>query len=1655
MDKVIKDQILGSFAKYNFDQKNFIFHHIKDHIYKLSYNNKYITYIDIGDGTSGGQRMNWKTSRRQPGEYIKKIVDAEKTNDPNKELIYDVVCLVNIIDGPGILSKCIEGLNRQTKESTIVLIVKNHDERQWAIDNNVDHFWTNEKGNYEKFCSGANYIRATYREVKNMMICNSNDFFPENWVYESYNLIKKKHYSYVGSKKLYVYDRDSLFDVDINQEYAKTVITNNNWDDVCFYNGLVISRSILNPIDWVIGSGNFNNNISFGIYNQLMAKKPKICYMDGRSIVTVNTDKSQIYIREFKTNKCLNINKIDALPYINSTILKQMNIPIRETGNLTVTSPRINIPDKEDITSAKSTNLMQLSKTSHTVRDGESLHKVDIPQVKKVEIPLIMLKKPKPESPKTNKRRIIPPTRTLKIGELDEEQLKIREEEEKKRKHIEEVKRKQKEQELAARKKREIELKKKIEYQLKSHTKIMTIILHRNNQNILDSCIKALTNQLLQTDIIVVTSNKGIIPYLESIGIYFLLTDNKLDDKQDILDGLTSIRKINPLFVSIIYDNDILAPDWIREMHAHMKKNDYDVIGKNNGFVYEKVKEDDKNKRKREPNLYVKTPKLSQLTHIPIEFRKKWSIMNGKLIYNRILHKVDWNIFLNNKDIDIDTSFMKKLIDNGAKFGRIKRSNILTVVDNEAQKNKISRSYLDVENVKTAEHIPMNDLYNIKTIFGELLVDYNIDFTRKEKTKHKMIEIPEIVTNLSYVYDNNILCTGYNELDMKEDIFTDLDESNRVVEGLWIGENLGIFEQLCIISFMRKGHIFHLYTYGNLKGVPKGCVIKNASDILPKEEIFYYSEHQSLSGKRTPVAFSNMFRYKMLYDNGGYWVDMDMICRKPFNFKESYVFSSERDGNGNQVVNAGVLKCPVKSEFALYCYNVCLQKDKTTIKWGEIGPALVNDGINHYGLGKFVKPPDAFCPIDINQINTILDPYSATMEKSWYSIHLWNEIWRKQGTDKNLISFSFIAEVLFGVKIERIFNKAGVFINWLPLDQMISTFTQGKEEKIFDCPGRADIDQLNMFIDNDIYVNLMKKLLEKNLISEIHIIMATKKDERDNYSNKFTMFSGIYYKHRNIHFWRIHNLSDLTFIRNATFIFNRGRYDKLYRHLDFDSSTTFIANYPATSMNQIIVDGKIVDDNQSYRSSFPYDIMFIDETEKIQDYRAMYPKTNNFVNLHKHGLSGANITNTRPYDIVYCGSTMYPTKNAGLFLDYLNYLSKNKIHVKICIVSRFDDHMPTFPYIQIEQKNNVSYDTMKTIFSQSRVNLIMSGRDANPRVISEALSCGCYCICLDTMSDGYSLFKEKPVLGSRIPTVGKYLAENSSACCKPNDELFDRITNEIYEKRDARVIAETFNQYFNKKYDQQISKIIDIYRKSNKGTYILTLATEDYTKPLNYLLSSIRHSNPTLTVVAILVNCRDKLVQDFSDHYPRYRFINYKISPDYRKGTILKLKVKFQRYFFKKYEKPFIWIDADSIVLKSLNKLLYNLWEYNMMVYTRFNDENDFMKFAVGVIGFGMGKDIEATKNLLDAYYDEVQVTKGVNNWFYDQTALWDVYQNIKQTLKLFELKETDHTLDCNNNSTIVSRRRKKETAIKYMLEKSCCVIANINFDAIPTMYEY
>jgi len=222
--------------------------------------------------------------------------------------------------------------------------------------------------------------------------------------------------------------------------------------------------------------------------------------------------------------------------------------------------------------------------------------------------------------------------------------------------------------------------------------------------------------------------------------------------------------------------------------------------------------------------------------------------------------------------------------------------------------------------------------------------------------------------------------------------------SDKAVHALWIGEELSPVELLCAHSFIDKGHEFHLWLYNELKTpLPKQVVLEDASEIIPVEQVFAYTKtNQFGHGKGSYAGFSDIFRYKLLHEIGGWWTDMDVVCLKPLGFEEPYVFRTHHDFP----VVGNIMKCPPKSMLMLDCYNEAVAKVKADNTDWHLPIAILNKNIQKYDLGKYIKVisnPDRW---HIVLLYCILN---KKPQADWLVLHLMNEQWRKNNISKNTL----------------------------------------------------------------------------------------------------------------------------------------------------------------------------------------------------------------------------------------------------------------------------------------------------------------------------------------------------------------------------------------------------------------------------------------------------------------------------------------------------------------------------------------------------------------------------------------------------------------------------------------------------------------------------
>ncbi|MBI1247228.1 hypothetical protein GC197_05210 [bacterium] len=244
------------------------------------------------------------------------------------------------------------------------------------------------------------------------------------------------------------------------------------------------------------------------------------------------------------------------------------------------------------------------------------------------------------------------------------------------------------------------------------------------------------------------------------------------------------------------------------------------------------------------------------------------------------------------------------------------------------------------------------------------------------------------------------------------------------IQTLWIGDRLSRLEHLCLSSFVHHhpGQV-DLYAYAPIANVPAGVRMVDANEIVPESSVFSYY-------RGSYAGFADLFRWKLLQDRGGYWIDTDMLCVRPFDFSAPIVFGKETESYGKTFWSAavGVLKFPQGHPACQYMVQRCLhphQPDKydrpmqrlkkwyrrcfsrsiSPVVWGGAGgPKGFAYAIEKFRLHQYMLDNTVFYPVHGTLWRS---PFDSTYDGDWQlmqktrAVHLWNEMLRSNGFDKD------------------------------------------------------------------------------------------------------------------------------------------------------------------------------------------------------------------------------------------------------------------------------------------------------------------------------------------------------------------------------------------------------------------------------------------------------------------------------------------------------------------------------------------------------------------------------------------------------------------------------------------------------------------------------
>lgn len=233
-----------------------------------------------------------------------------------------------------------------------------------------------------------------------------------------------------------------------------------------------------------------------------------------------------------------------------------------------------------------------------------------------------------------------------------------------------------------------------------------------------------------------------------------------------------------------------------------------------------------------------------------------------------------------------------------------------------------------------------------------------------------------------------------------------MDISNQV-NGLWIKGALSSLEILTIRSFITNGYEFILWTYDKplVYRQIEQLIIKDAREIIPENQVFSYNlSNQFGHGKGSFAGFSDVFRYQLLYLNGGWWVDMDVTCIKRFEFESPYVFRKSK--HQDDFVVGNIMHVPKGSNLMKKCFEEAVHSVNAENQDWMLPINILNKNIQKENLTQFIYSftnEDSW-PV-ISQLLTNIE-----YPKNWFAIHWMNEEFRRIGIPKDI----YLKESLLG-----------------------------------------------------------------------------------------------------------------------------------------------------------------------------------------------------------------------------------------------------------------------------------------------------------------------------------------------------------------------------------------------------------------------------------------------------------------------------------------------------------------------------------------------------------------------------------------------------------------------------------------------------------------
>jgi hypothetical protein len=215
----------------------------------------------------------------------------------------------------------------------------------------------------------------------------------------------------------------------------------------------------------------------------------------------------------------------------------------------------------------------------------------------------------------------------------------------------------------------------------------------------------------------------------------------------------------------------------------------------------------------------------------------------------------------------------------------------------------------------------------------------------------------------------------------------------QVLQTFWHGDVIGPYQLLCLRSFVERGHQVEVFTYDPLY-LPGWLERRNAAEILPEDQVLRSAgEFLAIDG--------DLFRYALLNQRGGWWIDPDVLLLKS-DLPRTDIFFAGPDPFG--LTSTALLKFPKGHPLVSRGLANALAAGEAGLEGS--GSALLTELILQYGLERDFRSREPLGPISWLDVPALFDPARRgqleRLCRSEQVVHLHADVWLRAGVPQRL-----------------------------------------------------------------------------------------------------------------------------------------------------------------------------------------------------------------------------------------------------------------------------------------------------------------------------------------------------------------------------------------------------------------------------------------------------------------------------------------------------------------------------------------------------------------------------------------------------------------------------------------------------------------------------